>query len=115
MMLRSAADDSFATNVYDAPVLAPNCVPPQVAPSYCGECGSGLLLLEKAARLCQRTPRTLYRWVEQGQLHFCELADGTVMVCGRTLAEQVNEKEFVPAQLPGAAASRQTYSTNRIH
>jgi hypothetical protein len=115
MKLRSAADDLFATNVFDAPLVARNGVPPQVAPAYCGECGSGLLLLEKAARLCQRSPRILYRWIEQGQLHFCELADGNVMVCGRTLAEQVNEMEFVAAPLPGAAASRQTYSTNRIH
>ena len=115
MKLRSAADDLFATNVSDAQVVTQNSMLPQGTPSYCGECGSGLMLLEKAARLCQRNRRVLYRWVEEGRVHFCELAAGSVAICGQTLAAQMNELEFVAAQLSGAVASRQTYSTSRIH
>jgi hypothetical protein len=65
----------------------------QIAPTYCTVCGSGLMPLEKAARLCQRSPRLLYRWVEEDLLHFRELADGNIMVCGQALASQVSELE----------------------
>ena len=115
MKLRAAADDSFAANVFDAPDVAQNCVQAQVAPSYCGECGSGLLLLEKAARLCQRNRRVLYRWVEEGRVHFCELAAGSVAICGQTLAAQMNELETTTAQLSGPTNAVRRSACSRHH
>ena len=109
----------------------------QTAPTYCTVCGSGLLPLEKAARLCQRSPRQLYRWVDEGLLHYREMADGTIMVCGQTLASQVGESESaanrnagnedvtlaleanVPdsttEELPSWLTSPQIYATNADH
>jgi len=69
-------------------VIDPNCVLP----------------LERAARLCRCNRRVLYRRVEEGRLHFCELADGSVAICGKTLAVQMNELETNTAQLAGQAA-----------
>jgi len=106
MKLRSAPDDLFATKVFDTPSIDTRGTLPQVAPAHCPQCGTGMLLLEKAARLCQCNRRVLYRWVEERRLHFCELADGSVAICGQTLAAQMNEQEIVAAQLPGPAAAR---------
>jgi hypothetical protein len=103
MKLKSAADDLFATNVFDTQGIAPNCALPQVAPTHCTVCGSGMLLLERAARLSRCNRRVLYRWVEAGRLHFCELADGSVAICGKTLAAQVNELETNTTQSAGQA------------
>ena len=60
-------------------------------------------MLERAAQLSRCTPRQLYRWVEQGRLHFCELADGGVAICGQTLIAQLNELETDTLQLAGRA------------
>jgi hypothetical protein len=86
-------------------VIDPNCALPPVAPTQCAVCGTGMLPLERAARLCRRNRRVLYRWVEEGRSHFCKLADGSVAICGKTLAIQMNELETNTAQLAGQADS----------
>jgi len=115
MKLRAAADDLFSTKAFATRVMAPDGAPPQVTPSYCTQCGTGLMLLERAARLCRCSPDVLYRWIEDGQLHFYELANGSVMVCGRTLAERMNEAETETARLPGVVAPQHTFLAKRIH
>lgn len=74
-----------------------------------------MLPLEKAARLCQCSRRVLYRWVEEGWLHFCELADGSVVVCGQTLSDQINKLERNTSLLFGQAVPPSSYATNHIH
>ena len=101
MKLKSATDDLFATNVFDTPLVNPNYALPQVAPRHCPQCSTGMLMLERAAQLSRCTPRQLYRWVEEGRLHFCELADGGMAICGQTLIAQINELETDTSQLAG--------------
>lgn len=62
-------------------------------PSCCEICSGnvGLLTAERAAMLCQCSRRKIYHWIEEGHLHFVELPDGTVLVCGRTLAKKIEE------------------------
>jgi hypothetical protein len=60
----------FNAQVFVTPVLDQIAEPPQAAPSYCARCGSGMLLLEKAARLCQCTPRMQYRSRRAGKAAF---------------------------------------------
>lgn len=62
-------------------------------PSCCDQCKgkSGLITAERAATLCQCSRRKIYHWIEEGHLHFVELVDGTVLVCGRTLAKKIEE------------------------
>jgi hypothetical protein len=54
---------------------------------HCAECGREAMLLtvETAARLGGTTPRTIYRWVEGGKVHFQEDAQGHVFVCSESL------------------------------
>jgi hypothetical protein len=97
-MNSSSLDDKrYKAIVFPTPMVTQKISRPsmqaQIAPTYCTVCGSGLLPLEKAARLSHLSPRQLYRWVEGDLLHHRELADGTIMVCGQALAAQVGESE----------------------
>ena len=67
--------------------------------SECARCGSKLLSAEQAATIIQSTRRQIYRWVEQGALHFHEAADGSVMICSHSLLEQVERLESATARL----------------
>jgi hypothetical protein len=40
-----------------------------------------MVIPEEAARRCQVSPRTMYRWLESGRVHFVELSDAEVLVC----------------------------------
>lgn len=57
----------------------------------CETCGDGaqMISVEKAAAIGWSSRRQLYRWVEDGSLHFLEQPDGEVLVCGRTLAAKL--------------------------
>jgi len=62
-------------------------------PTCCNLCTGnvGLITAERAAMLCQCSRRKIYHWIEEGHLHFVELTDGAVLVCGRTLAKKIEE------------------------
>jgi hypothetical protein len=69
-------------------------LPPQPSappPEYCAICGdqARMITTERASALIRRSHRQLFRWIEDGSLHFVELADGSAMVCGRTLAAKL--------------------------
>ena len=36
---------------------------------------------DAAANLAHVSPRTIYRWVESGKVHFTETTDGFLMIC----------------------------------
>ena len=40
-----------------------------------------MVIPEEAARRSEVSPRTMYRWLDAGRVHFLELADGEVLVC----------------------------------
>ncbi len=54
---------------------------------------------EKAARICQCSCRLIYRWIEEGSLHYRELPDGTVLVCGVTLTAKLGQLEDATGHL----------------
>lgn len=40
-----------------------------------------MLAPDKAALLAGVSPRTMYRWVETGRVHFAESPDGQLFIC----------------------------------
>jgi excisionase family DNA binding protein len=55
--------------------------------AWCSGCGREINMItpEQAAGLRGVTPRTIYRWVEAGKLHFIEPPDGSLFVCPNSL------------------------------
>lgn len=51
----------------------------------------GLVSAERAANICQCSRLKIYRWIDEGDLHYVELPDGAVLVCGKTLAMKIEE------------------------
>src|SRR5262245_48592591 len=56
----------------------------------CGE-EVKLIAAEIAATVGQCSRRKIYRWIEEGGLHFFETLDGEVLVCGRSLSQKMDE------------------------
>jgi len=59
----------------------------RAASAWCAECRAQTQMLkpEEAAAVAAITPRTIYRWVEAGKLHFTESSDGWLLVCLNSL------------------------------
>ena len=57
------------------------------APAWCDACRAQTQMLnpEEAAAIAAVTPRTIYRWVESGKLHFTESPDGALLICLNSL------------------------------
>jgi hypothetical protein len=74
---------------------------PANAPMWCPVCREevGMILAEKAAVVCQCSRRRIYRWIEDGDLHYTETPDGEVMVCGRSLAQKMDELDCTTNRL----------------
>ena len=55
--------------------------------AWCEGCGAESLMLtpREAAVLAGVTTRYLYARVEEGALHYAELPDGTLLICGRSV------------------------------
>ena len=49
-----------------------------------------MVLVEDLARSDHRSPRQIYRAIEQGQLHFLESSNAQVFVCLASFAERSN-------------------------
>jgi excisionase family DNA binding protein len=56
---------------------------PEIAILPCAACTDEgrMLPLPEAARRARVTERTIYRWVEEGRIHFTETTEGTLYVC----------------------------------
>jgi hypothetical protein len=65
-------------------VLRPNR---QAMVLHCERCGARVEMLpvESAAAITGKTPRMLYRWMEEDKLHFTESPDGKVLLCAESL------------------------------
>jgi hypothetical protein len=62
----------------------------QTAPNFislCRECGREVLKLtpESAAAATGTSPREVYRWLDEGNVHFEESESGQVFVCSESL------------------------------
>jgi len=78
----------------------------QTACRICGE-NVKMIAAEKAAIICHCSRRKIYRWIEEGHLHFFETPDGEVLVCGRSLSRKMDELDSITDKL-----SRRTTSVN---
>jgi hypothetical protein len=69
----------------------------------CALCGDAtrMIAAERAATMSQASRRLIYRWIEEGSLHFGEMADGAVLVCGRTLAAKLDQLESATQRFAG--------------
>jgi hypothetical protein len=67
----------------------------------CRICGEDVKMIgaEKAATLCHCSRRKIYRWIEEGDLHFFETPDGEVLVCGRSLSRKMDALDSVTDRL----------------
>lgn len=76
--------------------------------TWCPDCEVEvrMILAEKAATLCQCSRRRIYRWVEDGDLHYKELANGDLMVCGRSLSKKMDELDSATNRLSTRNAPR---------
>lgn len=56
-------------------------------PAWCNGCSAHVRMItpEEAAALTQVTTRTIYRWVEAGELHFAETPEGALLICPDSL------------------------------
>src|SRR5215468_10738297 len=72
----------------------------------CRICGEDVKMIaaEKAATICHCSRRKIYRWVEEGDLHFIETTDGEVLVCGRSLSRKMDELDSITDRLSGRNA-----------
>lgn len=50
---------------------------------WCDACQATVRMItpEEAAALANVTTRTIYRWVEAGELHFAETPEGALFIC----------------------------------
>lgn len=53
---------------------------------HCPQCAATVLLTpDEAATIAQTTTRTIFHWVELGQLHFVETDEGQLLICPNSL------------------------------
>jgi hypothetical protein len=66
-------------------------------PAECLICGEEVKMIaaEIAATVCHCSRRKIYRWIEDGDLHFFEMPDGEVLVCGRSLSQKMDEMDYI--------------------
>lgn len=104
---RQVALDHYQTRTGDetallAQVSAPAMTANPTAPlDQCPECEAKgrMITAEKAATVCQCSRRLIYRWIEEGALHFREMPDGAVLVCGVTLSAKLEQLEDATGML----------------
>ena len=60
--------------------------------AWCRTCGEEVQMVtpDEAAQRCQVSTRTIYRWIEIGQLHFTETENGFSLVCHQSLESKMN-------------------------
>jgi hypothetical protein len=61
---------------------------------WCERCGRDVLLLSPETAAAQRgvTPREIYRWLDQKEIHFQEFQGGSVIICAESLKEAPNKE-----------------------
>jgi hypothetical protein len=61
------------------------------ADALCAECGKKVAMVsaEQAARISGVSTRTIYRWIETGQVHFSETHDGVSLICIESIRQLI--------------------------
>lgn len=88
----------YETNLMTNPgmdIMANSGIPESFneVPTECLICREEVKMIaaEIAATVCKCSRRKIYRWIEDGDLHFFEMPDGEVLVCGRSLSQKMDE------------------------
>ena len=57
------------------------------AVAWCAPCSGfvSMVTTDEAAALARVTSRTIFRWVESGQVHYTETAAGLLLICPNSL------------------------------
>lgn len=73
----------------------------QETPGVCLICREEVRMIpaEKAATICQCSRRNIYRWIENGDLHFVEKVDGEVLICGSSLSKKIDSLDSETGRL----------------
>jgi len=60
--------------------------------AWCVECAEAVTLItpEEAALAARVSSRTIYRWAEDGKLHFAETPEGFLRICLNSLVRDQN-------------------------
>ena len=60
---------------------------PKTVVAWCEACGMDTLMVvpEQAAIICGTTARHIFRQIERGELHFIEMNEGALLICGNSL------------------------------
>ena len=76
-------------------------VSPQKRCERCAE-PSGMITPDEAAAVCDVSTRTIYRWLESGEIHFREELDGSVHICLISLAgfSNLSARSFYKGEKP---------------
>lgn len=109
-MRMGCTEELYATNYLDAVVAGQYDSRVSYDRDTCAQCGAEgpMLTAEKAATICQCSRRVIYRWIEEGSLHFVELTDRSIMVCGHSLNEKMEDLESSTAFLSASNDQFQT-------
>lgn len=99
--------DLYQTCTGEETALLPSTMPMPVpmdgaiSNSRCAGCVSEgqMISAEKAAVVCHCSRRLIYRWIEEGSLHYRELPDGTVLICAITLVAKMEYLEDATGSL----------------
>lgn len=97
-MLKAAKERRAANNLPIEKAQQSN----QFCCEVCGQNGNrniGMVSAERAANICQCSRLKIYRWIDEGHLHYVELPDGAVLVCGKTLAQKIEELNIATDKL----------------
>ncbi len=93
-LINDSGVDALATREIDQS----NSIEIQVTCRICGE-DVKMIAAEKAAIICHCSRRKIYRWIEEGDLHFFETPEGEALVCGRSLSRKMDELDSVTDKL----------------
>ncbi len=102
MSYHPALFDQFQTRTGDETALLPRSAASPLPSDQCADCDATgrMVPAEKAATICQCSRRMIYRWIDEGVLHYRELPDGTVLVCGASLTAKLEQLEGATGLLP---------------
>jgi hypothetical protein len=63
---------------------------------FCRRCNeeASMVMPEYAAAQAAVSVRTVYRWIEAGNIHFVETTGGAVVICETSLADEISNFEL---------------------
>lgn len=85
------------------------------APQWCDGCQTQRQMLDSeiAAMISGITLRTLFRWIESGQIHFVETLEGKVLICLQSVTAKATQLESEGVFSNGSSISNEATFRSR--